>query len=52
MTHGIDIGTFGVWTSLLDLHPTKRVTEVVAELDQMGWGCLWRPEATGRDPMV
>ncbi|MCP3990593.1 MAG: LLM class F420-dependent oxidoreductase [Actinomycetia bacterium] len=52
MTHGIDIGTFGVWTSLLDLHPTKRVVEVVAELDEMGWGCLWRPEATGRDPMV
>ena len=52
MAHGIDIGTFGIWTSLLDLHPTGRVREVVAELDEMGWGCLWRPESTGRDPLV
>lgn len=52
MAHDIDIGTFGVWTSLLDLHPTTRVREVVAELDEMGWGCLWRPESTGRDPLV
>ncbi|MEL7156929.1 MAG: LLM class F420-dependent oxidoreductase [Actinomycetota bacterium] len=52
MTHGIDIGTFGIWTSLLDLHPTPRVREVVAELDDMGWGALWRPESTGRDPLV
>jgi len=52
MTHGIDIGTFGIWTSLLDLQPTSRVREIVAELDEMGWGCLWRPESTGRDPMV
>ncbi|MGH1490810.1 MAG: LLM class F420-dependent oxidoreductase [Acidimicrobiales bacterium] len=52
MTHGIDIGTFGIWTSLLDLHPTTRVREVVAELDEMGWGCLWRPESTGRDPLI
>lgn len=52
MTHGIDIGTFGIWTGLLDLHPTPRVREVVAELDEMGWGALWRPESTGRDPLV
>jgi probable F420-dependent oxidoreductase len=52
MSHGIDIGTFGIWTSLLDLQPTTRVREVVAELDEMGWGCLWRPESTGRDPLV
>ncbi len=52
MAHSIDIGTVGVWTSLLDLHPTARVREVVAELDELGWGCLWRPESTGRDPLV
>ena len=52
MAHGIDIGTFGLWTSLLDQHPTGRVREVVAELDNMGWGCLWRPESTGRDPLI
>lgn len=52
MAHGIDIGTFGLWTPLLDLQPTTRVREVVGELDEMGWGCLWRPESTGRDPLI
>lgn len=52
MSHGIDIGTFGIWTSLLDLHPNSRGCEVVAELDDMGWGALWRPESTGRDPLI
>lgn len=52
MDNGIDIGTFGVWTSLLDLYPTTQVRDIVVELDEMGWGCLWRPESTGRDPLV
>ena len=52
MAHGIDLGTYGLWTSLLDAHPTGRVRDVVAELDEMGWGCLWRPESTGRDPLI
>ncbi len=52
MAHNIDIGTFGLWTSLLDLHPTPEVRDVVAELDDMGWGCLWRPESAGRDPLI
>lgn len=52
MTHGIEIGTFGVWSGTLDLQPTGAVREAVAELDEMGWGCLWRPESTGREPFV
>lgn len=48
----IDIGTYGIWTNLLDLQPTPAVREAVARLDAMGWGALWRPEATGRDPLV
>lgn len=52
MANKIDIGTYGVWTALLDLHPNNRGTEVVAELDAMGWGALWRPESTGRDPLI
>jgi probable F420-dependent oxidoreductase len=48
----IDIGTWGIWTSLLDLHPTARVREVLAELDDMGWGAIWRPESTGRDALI
>ena len=52
MTHRIEIGTFGVWSGTLDLQPTGAVREAVAELDEMGWGCLWRPESTGREPFV
>ncbi len=52
LTSPIDIGTFGIWSGLLDLHPTSHVLEAVAELDEMGWGCLWRPESTGREPFV
>ncbi len=48
----IDIGTYGIWTSLLDLHPTTRVREVLADLDAMGWGAIWRPESTGRDALI
>lgn len=48
----IDIGRVGLWTSLLDQHPTSRVREVVAELEALGWPCLWRPEASGRDALV
>jgi probable F420-dependent oxidoreductase len=52
MSTSIDIGRVGVWTSLLDLQPTSRVKETVAELDAQGWGALWRPESTGRDALV
>lgn len=48
----IDIGTWGIWTALLDMHPTTKVREVVAELDEMGWGAVWRPESTGRDALI
>ncbi len=48
----LDIGRYGIWTALLDLHPTNKGLEAVAELDSMGWGALWRPESTGRDPLI
>ncbi len=48
----IDIGPVGLWTFQLDAHPTARVRDVVAEVEGMGWPCLWRPETTGRDALV
>jgi probable F420-dependent oxidoreductase len=48
----IDIGRVGLWTSLFDQHPTSRVREVVAELETIGWPCVWRPETSGRDALV
>jgi probable F420-dependent oxidoreductase len=48
----IDIGRVGIWTPLLDAHPTSQVRETVAEIEAMGWPCLWRPETSGRDALV
>ncbi len=48
----MDIGRVGLWTFLLDQHPTSRVRELVQEIQEMGWPTLWRPESTGRDVLV
>jgi probable F420-dependent oxidoreductase len=48
----MDIGRVGLWTFLLDEHPTSRVRDVVQEIEAMGWPTLWRPESTGRDVLV
>ena len=48
----IDIGTVGIWQGVFDAHPADEVREVVAELDERGWPCLWIPETVSRDPFV
>ena len=48
----MDIGRVGLWTFLLDQHPTSRVRELAQEIEEMGWPTLWRPESTGRDALV
>ena len=48
----IDIGRVGIWSGALDGHPAGKVREAVAELDEMGWPCLWIPETVSRDPFV
>ena len=48
----IDIGTVGIWTGVLDGHPAGAVREAAAQLDEMGWPCLWIPETVSRDPFV
>ena len=48
----MDIGRVGLWTFLLDEHPTSRVREVAREIEEMGWPTLWRPESTGRDALI
>ena len=48
----MNIGRVGLWTFLLDDHPTSRVRELAQEIEEMGWPTLWRPESTGRDVLV
>lgn len=47
-----DLGRVGLWTYFLDLQPADRVRDLVPEIEAMGWGCVWVPEAVNRDAMV
>lgn len=47
----IDIGSVGLWQGL-DGYPAPQVRDIVAELDEQGWPCLWIPETVARDPFV
>lgn len=48
----IDIGRIGIWSGVLDAHPTRDVQAACRELEAMGYPTLWVPEAVGRDPFV
>lgn len=48
----VDIGPVGLWTFLLDQHPTSRVRDVAREIEDQGWPTLWRPESMGRDALI
>lgn len=37
---------------MLDLQPIARAREVAAELEELGYGAIWVPDAVGRDPLV
>lgn len=45
----MDIGRYGIWTFQLDLVPSGRSVEHVDELDELGFGAVWVPEAVGRE---
>lgn len=48
----IDLAPVGLWTFHLDLLPASQAQGLVAELEELGYGAVWIPEAMGRDPMV
>lgn len=45
----MDIGRIGIWTFALDLQPARRAQEAAAEIEQLGFGAIWIPEALGRE---
>lgn len=49
---GVHLGPVGVWTFQLDRQPAARAGEIAAELEELGYGAVWLPEAVGRDPLV
>ena len=46
------LGRVGIWTGSLDPLPSARGRELAAELESLGYGAIWLPEAVGRDPFV
>jgi probable F420-dependent oxidoreductase len=47
-----DLGPVGVWTFSLDLLPWAQAREVARDLEQLGYGAIWIPEAVNRDAIV
>jgi probable F420-dependent oxidoreductase len=47
-----DLGPLGIWSFHLDVQPMARAQEAVAELDELGFGALWVPEAVAREPFA
>jgi len=45
----MDIGRVGIWTFAFELHPAARVREAAAEIEGLGYGAIWIPEALGRE---
>ena len=43
------IGRIGIWTFQLDLQPAARAQEAAAEIEALGYGAIWVPEALGRE---
>jgi probable F420-dependent oxidoreductase len=46
------LGRVGLWTFQLDLQPMAEAQETVAELESLGFGAIWVPEAVGREPFA
>jgi len=46
------LGRVGLWTFQLDLQPMAKAQECVAELESLGYGAIWVPEAVGREPFA
>jgi probable F420-dependent oxidoreductase len=45
----MDIGRVGIWTFQLDLQPAAAAQRAAAELESLGYGAIWVPEALGRE---
>jgi len=45
----MDVGRVGIWTGSLDIQPAAQAREAAAEVEALGYGALWIPEAVGRE---
>lgn len=52
MNDTLSLGRVGLWTFQLDLQPMAAAQAAVAELEALGYGAVWVPEAVGREPFA
>src|SRR6266478_2502869 len=45
----MNIGRVGIWTFALDLQPARQAQAAAAEIEALGYGAIWIPEALGRE---
>jgi probable F420-dependent oxidoreductase len=45
----MNIGRVGIWTFALDLQPATQAQQAAAEIERLGYGAIWIPEAMGRE---
>lgn len=45
----MQLGRVGVWTFAFEAQPWTKVREAAAEIEELGYGALWIPEAVGRE---
>ena len=46
------LGRVGIWSFDLDMQPMARAQETAIELEELGYRCVWVPEAVGREPFA
>jgi probable F420-dependent oxidoreductase len=49
---GMHLGRVGIWTFQLDSLPQAQAQEHVVELEELGYGAVWIPEAVGREALT
>jgi probable F420-dependent oxidoreductase len=48
----MNIGRVGIWTFALELQPAAQAQEAAAEIEALGYGAIWIPEAMGREALT
>jgi probable F420-dependent oxidoreductase len=46
------IGKVGIWTFAFELYPARQAAEAAAEIEALGYGAIWIPEAIGREALT
>jgi probable F420-dependent oxidoreductase len=47
-----NLGPIGIWTFAFDQLPAAQARDLAAEVEELGFGAIWIPEAVGKDPLV